>query len=119
MDEKLIHRLPMHQQQWRRLQPVGFGPCKDEPPQAEACATKSKKSLASIRRPILSANLAARGRNLGMSRMEERRAVQNFLLELFEVQINDRRHIQRDELRAPQPANDPHPQRRAGSAVGS
>jgi hypothetical protein len=24
---------------WRRLQPAGFGPFKDEPPQAEACAT--------------------------------------------------------------------------------
>src|SRR5882672_1827202 len=28
---------------WRRLQPVGFGPCKDEPPQAEACATNVQR----------------------------------------------------------------------------
>ena len=26
---------------WRRLQPVGFGMCKDQNPQAEACATKT------------------------------------------------------------------------------
>jgi hypothetical protein len=26
--------------QWHRLQPVGFGPCKDEPPQTEQAAKK-------------------------------------------------------------------------------
>src|SRR5271169_4077206 len=26
---------------WHRLQPVGFRPCKDENPQAEACATEN------------------------------------------------------------------------------
>src|ERR1700687_1453357 len=91
----------MHRQ-LRRLQPVGFGPCKDETPQAEACATKTN---ASIRRPILRSDLPARGWNLSVSRMEERRAVQHFLLELLKVQINYRSHIQRDELRDDQHAD--------------
>src|ERR1700674_3662385 len=31
--------LRVYELKWRRLQPVGFGTCKDKPPQAEACAT--------------------------------------------------------------------------------
>ena len=52
-------------------------------------------------------------------RVEERRAVQHLLLEFFQVQVNHRRHVERDELRDDEPADDHQAERPARSAVGA
>ena len=54
-----------------------------------------------------------------MTRPEEREAVQHFLLELFQVEIDGRRHIEGDKLRDNQSPYDHQSQRATRGAVSS
>src|SRR5947207_5626449 len=55
----------------------------------------------------------------GMRRAEERRAIQDFLLKIFQVEVNHRSDVESDELRHDQPADDYQSKRPPRRAVGA